>query len=48
VNLRRSFADPPNARLAIPTLERKLFGDAVATMDLHGGIDDAAEDLARV
>jgi hypothetical protein len=47
VNLRRPFADSPNARLPVPTLERKLLGDAVATVDLHSGIDDAAEDLAR-
>jgi hypothetical protein len=46
VNLGWPFADPPDARLPVPTLERKLFSDAVATMDLHSGIDDAAEDFA--
>src|SRR5262245_21273587 len=48
VDLRRPLADAPHARLAVPALERKLLGDAVAAVDLHRRVDHAPEHLARV
>src|SRR5207247_6635244 len=48
VHLRGPLADAAHARLAIPALQRELLGDAVAAVDLHGGVDHAAEHLARV
>src|SRR5262245_39022185 len=48
VNLGRPLADAAHARLAVPALERKFLRDAVGAVDLHGGVDDAAQHLARV
>src|SRR5204862_3894614 len=48
MHLRGPLADAAHAGLAIPALERKLLGDPVAAVDLDGGVDDAAEHLARV
>src|SRR5712664_4674435 len=48
VHFRRALADAAHARLAIPALEGELLGDAVAAVDLDGGVDDASEHLARV
>src|SRR2546422_832811 len=48
VHLRGPLADAAPARLAIPALQRKLLGHAVAAVDLHGGVYHAAEHLARV
>src|SRR5208282_5809780 len=43
-----AFADSTDSRLAIPALDWKFLADAVAAVDLHGAIDHAAEDLARI
>src|SRR5262249_62085098 len=48
VNLRGPLADAAHARLPVPALQRKLLAHPVAPVDLHGGVDDAAEHLARV
>src|SRR5215813_6047029 len=48
VDFRGALADPPYARLAIPALERELLAHPVAAVDLHGGVNDAAEHLARI
>ena len=42
------FADAADTGFAVPALQRELLGDAVAPVDLDGGVDDAAEHLARV
>src|SRR5258705_1702935 len=44
----RAFADSADARLAIPSLDRKFFAHAVAAVNLHGAIDDSAQHFARV
>src|SRR5215471_10924546 len=38
----RAFADAADAHLAVPALEREVLGHAVAAMNLHGAVDDAA------
>src|ERR1700679_1231333 len=43
-----AFADSADARLAVPSLDRKLLADAVAAMNLHGAIDHAAKHFARI
>src|SRR4030081_2050501 len=43
-----AFADSADARFAIPSLDGKFFADAVAAVNLHGAIDDAAKHFARV
>src|SRR5438093_12900717 len=48
MDLRRALADPAHPRFAIPAFQRKLLRDAVATVDLDGGVDHAAQHLARV
>src|SRR5438093_340601 len=48
MHLRGPLADAAHAGLAIPALQRKLLRYPVAAVDLHGGIDHAAEHLARV
>src|SRR5262249_34063127 len=48
VDLRGSLPDPAHARLAVPALQRELLAHAVASVDLHGGVDDVADHLARV
>src|SRR5215470_93795 len=48
VHLRRPLADATHARLPVPALQGELLAHPVAPVDLHGGVDDAAEHLARV
>src|SRR5882724_3885530 len=48
VDLGRPLADTAHARFTVPALERKFLRDSVAAVDLHRGIDDAPEHLARV
>src|SRR5499425_1995293 len=48
VDFRGALADPAYSRLAIPALERELLAHPVAAVDLHGGVNDAAEHLARI
>src|SRR5262245_32649075 len=48
VNLGRPLADTAHARLAVPALEGEFLRHAVGAVDLHGGVDDAAQHLARV
>src|SRR4029453_4706539 len=48
VDLRRPLADSAHARLAVPALERELLRHAVGAVNLHGGVDDAPQHLARV
>src|SRR5688500_4250264 len=43
-----ALADAAHAGRAVPALQRELLADAVAPVDLDGGIDDAAQHLARV
>src|SRR5712675_2428538 len=44
----RAFPDSADARLAIPSLDRKFFADAVAAVNLNSAIDDSAQHFARV
>src|SRR5579872_7621277 len=48
MHFRGAFADPADARLAVPSLERKLLAHAVTAMDLHRAINHAAERLTGV
>src|SRR5499425_2220458 len=48
VDFRGALADPAYSRLPVPTLQGELLAHPVAPVDLHGGVDDAAEHLARV
>src|SRR5208283_2941316 len=48
VHFRRALADAADARLPVPSLERKLLADAVSAMNLHRAIDHAPEHFARV
>src|SRR6185436_4022487 len=43
-----AFTDAAHAGLPVPALQREFLGDAVAAVDLDGGVDDATEHLARV
>src|SRR5579862_7338086 len=43
-----AFADSADAGLAVPSFDREFFADAVAAVNLHGAIDYAAEDFARI
>src|ERR1700735_411034 len=43
-----AFADSADSRLAVPALDWKFLADAVAAVNLHGAIDNAAEYLARI
>src|SRR4030095_11164701 len=48
VDFGRAFADAAHPRLTVPALQRELLRHAVAAVNLHGGIDHAAEYLARI
>src|SRR5581483_1652016 len=48
VHFGRAFADSANPRLTVPSLERQFLAHAIAAVDLHGAIDNAAEHLARI
>src|SRR5690349_7190631 len=48
MHLAGTFADSADARLAIPSLDRKFLADAVTAMNLHRAIDHAAEHLTRI
>src|SRR2546430_13125845 len=41
-------ADATDARLTVPSLERKLLAHPIAAMNLHRAIDDATEHFARI
>src|SRR5690606_27840876 len=40
------FADAPDADFAIPAFEREVLGHAVAAVDLHGAVHNAAAGFA--
>src|SRR6266851_3274530 len=48
MHFRGAFADPADARLAVPSLERKLLAHAIAAVDLHRAVDHAPQRLARI
>src|SRR4029450_5322070 len=48
VHFRRALADAADTGLAVPALQREFLGHAVTAVDLHGGVDDATQHLARV
>ena len=48
VDFGRAFADPLDAQLAVPALQRQLVGDAEAAEDLHAAVDDAPGRLRRI
>src|SRR5437773_12158050 len=48
VHFGRALADAAHSGLAVPALEGELLADAVAAVDLHRGVDHAAEHLARI
>src|SRR5437660_564702 len=48
MDLGRALADPLDAQLAVPTLQRHLAGDAHAAEDLDAAIDHLPGDLGRI
>src|SRR5216683_232682 len=48
MHFRGPFANSPDARLAIPSLNREFLADAVTAVNLHRAVDYAAQHFAGI